>query len=368
MLRQFGGSRSEDLLRGLTSDSDVEIRSNALTALNESLSVSLAARPESARILFSGAKNNWIRGLSFSGDTLIAAFYDGSVKAFDIHTSQELWTRKVFQGAGDQIAVAGDRIILASQEGEISAFDHDGRVLWRKALLAKGEEIQRLVPFGDEVLVVGLKSVEHVDLKTGATKSRIHAAEYVTDADADASESRAFFGDKHGLHSVGDSLSPILSAPHVSGVSVSSDSVCFTSGYEKNTVTCLAADTMVPRWTQPIASNGAWGHGVAPIQDGSRVLVPTDHDLSSFAATDGSLQWTTASSQGAQGKIAPTESGFLIENIRGGLELRNPENGEVLRSWPCVRGFMRIAVHHQFAAIAEFNGKLWIVDISAASK
>ena len=185
----------------------------------------------------------------------------------------------------------GDRIILASQEGKLAALDRNGHILWQKQLLVKDEEIRRLVPFGDEVLVIGLKSVEHVDLKTGATKSRIHAAEYVTDADAHSSGSRAFFGDKLGLHPLTDGSSLVLSALRASGISVSSDSVCLTSGGEKNSVTCLAADTLSLQWTQPISGNGTGGHQVAPIQDGPRVLVPTDHDLSSFAATDGSLQW-----------------------------------------------------------------------------
>jgi WD40 repeat protein len=360
MLRQFGGTDAEHILRGFSVDPDVEIRRTALFTLNESLRISLQATPDTTRILFSAGKSNWIRGLYFSGDTLIAAFRDGAVKAFDVRTFQQLWTRHVFEGAGDHILTMGNRIILAAQDGGLAALDQQGNILWQTTPNTH-DEISRLIPYGGEILVVGTKSLEHVDPKTGEVISRIQPVEFV--ADADSSESRAFFGDKNGLHSMSDSSSPTSSVPHAIGISASPDSVCVISGGEKNSVACLAADTLSLRWTQPISGNGTWGHTVAPIQDGSRVLVPTNQDLTAFAVSDGSIQWTTQSSQGSQGTIVPTEFGFLIQNIHYELELRNPANGEVLRAWPKMQGVMRIAAHDHFAAIADVNGKLWIVNI-----
>ncbi len=365
MLRQFGGNEAEDILRGLSADSDLEIRRSALFTLNESLRISLQAPPESARILFSAGKSNWIRGLAFSGDTLIAAFREGDVKAFDIHTFQQLWTRRVFEGAGDHILVIGNRIILAAQDGGLAALDQQGKILWHTTPNPH-DEIYRLVPHGDEILVVGTKSLERVDPRTGEIISRIRPVGLVTDGDS--SESRAFFSDKNGLHLVTDSSSPIPPVPHATGVSASPDSVCVISGAEKNSVTCLTADTLSVRWTQPISGDNTWGHSVAPIQDGSRVLVPTSEDLTAFSASDGSVQWTTASSQGSQGTIVPTEFGFLIQNIHYELELRNPANGEVLRAWPrtqnaAMQGVMKIAAHGHLAAIADFNGTMWLVTI-----
>jgi outer membrane protein assembly factor BamB len=125
----------------------------------------------------------------------------------------------------------------------------------------------------------------------------------------------------------------------------------------------MSPDTLAPQWTSPIGRNGTRGHSLAPIQDGSRVFVLTDQDVTAFAASDGTILWTTFGGQETHGCTLPTDYGLLIQSLDYKLELRDSSSGEVRRVWPQIHGASRLAVHDQFAAVAAFDGTLWIVDL-----
>ena len=99
------------------------------------------------------------------------------------------------------------------------------------------------------------------------------------------------------------------------------------------------------------------------MQDGGRVFVPTNEDLSAFDASNGSLLWTEA--EDSHRNVVPTGYGLLLENREQQLELRDAQNGEVRRVWPRIHGLMRLAVHERFAAVADMDQILWLVDLSA---
>ena len=359
-------SGSEDLLRALTTDSDLEVRRRALSALNEHFRNTLAASPSHARLLRSPKPNNktdGTTGISFLGDLLITASYKGEVQAFDIHTFQPVWTRHVFVDVGNQMAASRGQVILASGQGGLVSINQRGRILWQRKAVSKDHEVRRILFSGNEILVAHLNSVERVDPVTGRTKSRIHS--FGTLRDIDATEGRAFFADEKGLHSLKVTSRLEYLIPHAIGVSVSPESVCVTSSaISGGIVTCLNPDTLTLQWTRPIASDGTWGHSVAPTMGDLHVLVPTDADLTAFRASDGSLLWTSQGGQEAQGTVALTGKGVLIQSSRYRLELRDLANGEVRSVWPQIDAVMRLAVAGQSAAVVDMDGGLWFINLN----
>jgi len=147
------------------------------------------------------------------------------------------------------------------------------------------------------------------------------------------------------------------------GVSVNQQSVCVTATAPEDRITCLAPDSLSLQWTQPIGKHGTWGHGVAPIQNGSQVFVPTDTELTAFNAADGSMQWTAFGGQESHGTTVATDYGLLVQSMTYKLELRDLQSGEVRRVWPQMQGVARIAIHEHFAAVADLDGALWMVSL-----
>jgi hypothetical protein len=354
----------EDLLRTLAADSDLEIRRTALTILDDHLRVSPSVVSTRARNLRAANREDRIRALCFIGDTLVTVSNNGNVEAFDPREFRKLWTRRVFPGAADRLVVSGDHVILAGWGGGLAVLDRSGQILWHREPTDASDQTVRVSMRGDDIVVARLLSVEQVDGKTGARKSVVPAIDFVRDADS--SETSAFFVDKRGLRPLKDGAeAEYKEFSGAIGVSVSQQSVCVTStGGPIDRVTCMTPDTLSVQWTRPIGRNGTWGHGLAPIQAGSRVFVPTDQDLTAFAASDGSLLWTISGGQEAHGRIAPTDYGLLMQSMRYKPELRDPVTGEVRRAWPQIEGVSQLAVRQQFAAIAGLDGALWIVDLA----
>jgi outer membrane protein assembly factor BamB len=357
----FAINDGDALLRRLATDSDLEIRRLSLTRLNDHLRVSLSATPGSARIVLEADRDNRIKGLCFLGDSLVVAFRNGEVGAFDAQSLRNLWTRRVFSGAGSQMLAGRDRVFLASRVGGVIALDNNGHVVWNKETDDDSNEIRRLVFHGNELLLVRLNSVDRLDTDTGVTKSTVLSHGLLTDADS--TDSTAFFIDGHGLHSLND---PAALPPNFSGavgISVNQQSVCVTSTAPEDRITCLGPDSLSLQWTQRIGKHGTWGHGVAPIQNGSQVFVPTDTELTAFNAADGSMQWTAYGGQESHDTTVATDYGLLVQSITYKLELRDLQSGEVRRVWPQVQGVARIAVHEHFAAVTDLDGRLWVVSL-----
>jgi hypothetical protein len=353
----------EDLLRTLATDSDLEIQRMALTILDDHLRVSPSVVSTRARNLRAANGEDRIRALCFIGDTLVTVSNNGNVEAFDPRQFRKLWTRRVFPGAGDRLVVSGDHVILAGWGGGLAALDLSGQILWYRAPNDASDQTVRVSTRGDDIVVARLLSVEQVDGKTGARKFAVPAIDFVRDADS--SETLAFFVDKWGLRPLKDGAAEYKELSGAIGVSVSQQSVCVTSTSGPiDRVTCMTPDTLSVQWTRPIGRNGTWGHGLAPIQAGSRVFVPTDQDLTAFAASDGSLLWTISGGQEAHGKIVLTDYGLLMQSVRYEPELRDPVTGEVRRAWPQIKGVSQLAVHQQFAAIAGLDGAVWLVDLT----
>ncbi len=112
----------------------------------------------------------------------------------------------MFAGAGDQVLIVGDHIILASQEGSLLSLDRRGRVMWRKKLDDRSDEIRRLILLGNVIGVVRLNAVEQLDSKTGASRSKTPAVDFIRDADS--AQTVAFLIDARGLRSLSNSTQP----------------------------------------------------------------------------------------------------------------------------------------------------------------
>src|SRR5260370_31927255 len=184
ILSQMDTAGHEVLLRRLAADSDLEIRREALTTLDDHLRVSLSAASTSARILYRRDKKNWITALSFAGDLLVVTFRYGAVRAFDKRTLRTPWTRRLPPGTVARTLVSGDHLILANLDGGLLSLDQRGRVRWRREARGQDDGIRSLILRGDDIVAIRLGSVEQLDAKTGATKSTIPAADFIRDADS----------------------------------------------------------------------------------------------------------------------------------------------------------------------------------------
>jgi hypothetical protein len=362
VLGRIADDGQENILRQLASDSDLEIRRKALTVLNDHLRDSFSPSPALPVTLGSIDWSNSVRNLCFLGDLLVAVSNDGEVRAFDIHTLRTAWTRRVFAGAAYQLAAVGDYVFIANREGELVSLDMRGNVVWQKEATGNPDEIRRILWSPDGLLLIRIHSLERLDPETGATKLKLIPSGSILDADATGSH--GFFVDEYGLHPIQDNLTKKYSISNALGVSVGDASVCVTSSdITAGNVTCFASDTVSPQWSRPIAPNGTWGHAVAPVRDGTRLLVSTDEDLTAFDAGDGKLEWTSKGGQEAQDTIVPTEFGLLIRNNRYTLELRSPTTGEVLRLWPQIHGVAQLAVKSPFVVVTNFDGAIWLVNL-----
>jgi PQQ-like domain len=357
VLRLFEIDGQDALLRRLTDNSDLELRRQALTRLNDHLRTSLSAAPGNARIVREADKDNWITGVGFIGDLLIAV-RNSEVEAFDTRTLGKLWTRRVFSRAGGRVLVVRNRMFLGAQEG-IIAIDQRGKVVWRREAYDEVNQMRRLISRGDEIVLVRLNSLDQLDINTGAVKSTIPSDGTIRDADSTSKS--GFFVDGRGLRYFGDAAGPEYRLSHAIGVSVNEQSVCVTSADDR--ITCLAPVTLAVQWTRPIGANGTWGHDVAPIQYGSQVFVSTDNELTAFDASDGFMRWTASGGQESHGITAPTDYGLLVPSNTYKLELRDLQTGEVRRVWPQIPGVERVAVLRQFAAVVDFKGGLWLIDL-----
>jgi hypothetical protein len=366
VLSRIDTTGHEDLIRKLAVDTDLEIRRGALTTFNQRLRVALSTEPTGpagfCRAELSSERR--IRSVTFAGDLLIVA-YDDRVTALETRTRRELWTQRAMSGTGEMVLAAGERVILASREGAVLALDLRGRVLWSRKLGEDGDdEIRRLVPRGDDIVVVRERALELLDSRTGETISRDRAVDFIRDADS--GRESVYYLDGHGLRPLSGGPGHEVQFPDALGVSVTGKAVCLTAGRfgHSGRLTCLTADTLIEQWSRPIGDVWTGGHGVAPVQDGVRVFAPTDKDLTAFDASSGSLLWTAEGGRESHGTIIPTPYGLLLENSDYHVELRDPQTGEVRRVWPRIHGVWHIAVHERFAAVADMDEILWLVDLS----
>lgn len=367
VLSQIDTTGNEDLLRKLAADSDLEVRRQALGALNERLRAKLAAGAPTAQPFcrMDPKENHMVRAISFAGDLLVLV-YDDRVFGLDPRTLRKVWTHDAISWTGGTVLGASGQVFLASQEGTVLALDGHGKVLWRRELGDQEDnEIRLLIWGGGDIVVVRGRALERLDSKTGATKSASKAADYIRDADS--AKGSVYFADRPGVRLMDSAPAKERLIPDAIGLSVTREAVCVTSGRMHGgggRLTCLNPDTLSGIWSRPIGDNGTWGHDIAPIQDGKRVLVPTDRDLTAFSASDGALLWTTEAGQESHGHTLATDYGLLLLSERDyHLELRDAQTGEVRRVWPQIQGVFYLAVRGPIAAVVDLNETLWLVDL-----
>jgi len=359
VLDRIDRAAREEIVRKLTADSDLEIRRQALSVLDER---------ERARLASVSATGVFCRAFSqerfsttvadFAGDLLIVA-HDDEVKAFDPQTRREIWKTQTSQSA-EKILVVGERIVLATRDGDLLGLDIRGKVLWHRTEKGgRNDEISGLILSGSNVVTVRSRKLEVLDPISGNKQAEVPAFKYITSAAS--SGASTFFVDGDRLRSLTNEPQPEIRIPNLRAVSVTPAAICVSASAfnEAGRVRCLKADTLDELWSYPIRSQAA-----APVQDGSRVYVATDNDLSALNANDGSLLWTTASSQAAFGNVVPTVEGLLLANDNSQLELRDPQTGQVRRVWPRVSYFQHISAHDRFAVVTDPDGIVWLIDLA----
>ena len=153
-------------------------------------------------------------------------------------------------------------------------------------------------------------------------------------------------------------------APGGIAVSVGAAGVCVTrtAVYDLKTepeVVCHDPETLEPRWSQRIGSNGTGGHDTAPVQSDSAIYVPSDRRLSAFRARDGARLWSVTAGQEIVGRVALTPRGLLSRSPDYRLELLNATSGELIAVWPALKGFDRVAVSGTRVAATGRDGAMW---------
>jgi len=346
----------EDVLRKLARDSDLETRRDALTILNRGSRAVLSARPAAktdfCRVEMMGKDSREISSVAFAGDLLIVV-YRGRVRAFDPQSRREVWTQPIPSAIGEFVLAVGDELILAGRSGALLALDSRGNLLWRRI---DNNQIRCLVRKGNDLLVAREHFLEQLDLRTGARKAEDRAAEWILDAAA--TDTAACLIDESGLRCLDGRKIEFRGGR---GISITKQALCLTEeqSFGHGHLICLNPMTLSPLWRAPVQA-----HVGTPLQDGSRVFVYTNDDLTAFRTSDGSVLWSTYERH-ADDPI-PSDYGSLLKNDDYRLELRDPETGEVRRVWPEMPLIDRIAVHNNFAAIAG-RDVLWLVDLSGAA-
>jgi outer membrane protein assembly factor BamB len=363
-LGEIKTAEGEVLLRKLSKDRDREVRTGGLDAVNGRLRATLAATPGRARGLETITAGNAIGALSFAGDLLVVGYRSGKVLALDARSFRPRWAALAPMMATDFVLEAGRNVILASREGGVASLDQRGSVLWERCLVREQDDVRRLLLYGSDIMVVRYHTIELLDAKTGVTKSMISVKGSIKDADSQ--QNLAFFLDESGLHSLDDGRAPDSQFSDGWGLAVSRQSVCATAGptnpYTESRVMCYSPDTLAVLWTCTVKQKDAYGHSLAPIQDGSRVFVPTPGELAAYRVDDGSLLWAAAEGLDSSGSIVATAHGLLLNNDYR-LELRDSETGELRRVWPKI-SMSNAAVRGRFVAIAGMQDDLVIIDLS----
>jgi outer membrane protein assembly factor BamB len=373
VLSEIDTTGHEELLRHLAHDPDLEIRRAALSQLNERLRKSRVAPNSGIRLLRRPREHGRSDDVVFAGDNTLVVSFNDRVQAYDVATGRILWMR---MGSARHMVVAGDRILLFTDDGELIAISFTGHQLWRKTELY----LRSFAIHGAEVLAVRDTEsghpdrIDRIDLATGKV---LESVSIPTDPvrhsyikDIDATSDLALYVNGTGLHSLSSAPEPSRQYPRAAGLSVSNRFVCLTSADFKedaaNFVACLDPSTLTLTWSQPLPKSGVFGHGLAPVQTEDHIFVPTDDGLFAFRANDGTLEWTTQGGQEAEGSVHPTDYGLLIMSSRYRAELRDFDTGEVILNWPQPQWIAagKFAVSRSYLAIGGSSGELWLIDLS----
>jgi len=362
-LRDIDQTGHEDLLRTLAADSDLEIRRQALSVLNARLVKSPATRP-SADGCFCRVDESGIESVLFAGDLLIVAAGD-RVRAFDTETRRELWSRYTGQGIGELAVSDSRQVILASEGGAILALDLRGGLRWRRPADNENRTersnnvVRKLLRYADDLVVVRSHTLERLDLNTGETKSTYKASGSIMGADA--TDRSMCLIDADGLHCLSGKNREFSNGR---SVSVSQDLICTTEGVESDQLlNCLSASALSELWKRPFQS---YRFDMTLQQDGPRLYFYTNDGLTALRSIDGAILWATAETW-VSNALLPTEYGLLTQDNTGKPELRDPKTGEIRRIWPQTR-VSKAAVHGKWAAIADAEGVLWLLNLSSQGK
>jgi len=76
--------------------------------------------------------------------TAVYAAVSGTLKAFRYPTGEELWTASAPGVYGATLLVEGDRVVVATAEGEIACFTTTGERLWNNGFKGKGQGVVAL--------------------------------------------------------------------------------------------------------------------------------------------------------------------------------------------------------------------------------
>lgn len=113
-----------------------------------------------------------IRGAAdvvFKGQTVFAAYSDGTVAALEVTTGNPRWEKKLGPAGKyadvDALALAGGRLFAAAYSGAVVAVDPDsGKILWQLGL----PDASRLAFLDGQVVVVTTKEIVALDTDRGA--------------------------------------------------------------------------------------------------------------------------------------------------------------------------------------------------------
>ena len=376
-LRRLGAAKAlteidrvehEDLLRLLSRDADDEVGEAALKTLNERVRAR-SDRHAQARQLRQSVAGAFSTGQVAVKDHLVAVGIS-HVEMFDARQGRRLWSSEAHGfRRPDYLVFAGDRLIVASYDGDLAALDvRSGAAIWSKPGAEWDDRnstlgISRVLTVGDTLVVARRGAIEWIDPARGTVINTLATRGL---HDMAAAGSTLYTISISALSTIVDGrvVAQRKQAPGGIAVSVGAAGVCVTrtAVYDLKTepeVVCHDPETLEPRWSQRIGSNGTGGHDTAPVQSDSAIYVPSDRRLSAFRARDGARLWSVTAGQEIVGRVALTPRGLLSRSPDYRLELLNATSGELIAVWPALKGFDRVAVSGTRVAATGRDGAMW---------
>ena len=296
-----------------------------------------------------------------SETTIFVIDSEQTVRAFDVNNGRKLWTRELDSGnrrdkisIGSGLAVAGDRLIVASGFGFVSALDvADGAELWRRSMEAPMTG-SPTIKDGRAYVSSNNNEVFALDIETGrilwsdqaiAESARVlgspssAAVEDIVITPYSSGEIIAYLA-ANGRRLWNEALSrpgrftPISSINDIASRPVIGGGLVFAAN-QSGVMAAIDGRTGSRVWVQPIGSTSA------PTLAGNFIFISgTDGRVACIAANSGDVYWVSElprfeKAKKKKGRIAYAgpilaSNQVIVASSRGELISLSPQTGEVI--------------------------------------
>jgi len=321
-----------DVLRDLTTDSDVDVAENALRTLNEALRSSLSP---------SAAETVWDIRLASPGvhvlnvlDSHTVVLGIGDVAGFDLVTHKITWTYPTSHGVQSNAVRIGNRLYFVSNDRVLHCISVDGKPVWSKPLTSHpdwGTVGPAILAAGGRLFIPDDKSV-YVATPDGQIQK--YAMGVYVSRSLVQGRRRVFSAIHNGpLLVFDDSTQPptrVNTGLKTAALSAFGDAVCVVSFGPAHQIQCLDQDSLRELWRAELP-NELGGYQQLE-QDEENVYVLAQGRALAFNVASGKRLWATNEFR----SFAPFKlllGVLLTQNSDFALEWRDRSSGEVIAAW-----------------------------------